>query len=453
MYKKFSVLVNKRTKKFNTTIFPPGDKSISNRFFFIASQAMGISKAKGILEAEDVLNNIKIFQKLGVKILKKKNVYYVYGNGLSSLVIKDNIKIYAGNAGTVARCMMGLLAPYPKKIHIFGDASLSRRDFYRCIEPLEKFGCSFHPKGKTTLPLTMTGSNWLTPLNNYELTYPSAQVKTCCIFASLLSPGISTIKELNHLASRTHTEILLNYVNAGIEVKKFKKFKLLKINGLKNYKSFKLDVPGDVSAAAFFIALSLLTKNSKVKIKNVNLNPFRTGFIKIIKLMQGKVFIKNKKVVCGEQRGDIIVKGSNLKSINCPSSISAKMIDEYPIAMICAAKAKGVSNFYGLEELNKKESKRLNVCNEILNKIGIKTKLGKDKIKIYGNPNLKLDKSYIINTYNDHRIAKTAFVAGQAFIDKGNMLIKNFENVNTSFPNFLKIMKKLNCKYEIKKNK
>ncbi|MBA1337859.1 MAG: 3-phosphoshikimate 1-carboxyvinyltransferase [Pelagibacterales bacterium] len=453
MYKKFSVLLNKRIKKFNTTISPPGDKSISNRFFFVASQAMGISEARGILDAEDVLNNIKIFQKLGVKIIKKKNIYYVYGNGLGSLIVKDNLKIYAGNAGTVARCVMGLLAPYPKKMRIFGDESLSRRDFYRCIEPLEKLGCSFYPKGRTTLPLTMTGSNWLAPLNKYQLTYPSAQVKTCCIFASLLSPGISTIKEPNHLASRTHTEILLNYVKASLKVKKFKKFNLLKINGLKNYKAFKLNVPGDVSAAAFFIALSLLTKNSKIKIKDVNLNPFRTGFIKIIKLMQGKVFIKNKKIVCGEHKGDIIVKGSNLKSVNCPSSISAKMIDEYPIAMICAAKAKGVSNFYGLEELNKKESKRLNVCNEILNKIGVKTKLGKDKIKIYGNPNLKLDESYIINTYNDHRIAKMAFVAGQAFIDKGNMLIKNFENVNTSFPNFLKIMKKLNCKYEVKKNK
>lgn len=452
MNKKFSVLVNKRIKKFNKTIIPPGDKSISNRFFFIASQAMGISEAKGILEAEDVLNNIKIFQKLGVQIIKKKNVYYVHGNGLKSLVTKDNLKIYAGNAGTVARCIMGLLAPYPHKITILGDPSLSRRDFFRCIAPLEKFGCSFQPKGKTTLPLTMTGTNWLLPLDNYELVHPSAQVKTCCIFASLLSPGISTIKEPISLASRSHTEILLKHVKAGLQIKRYKKFTLLKIRGLKDFKSFKLDVPGDMSAAAFFIVLTLLNKNSIITLKNVNLNPFRIGLIKIIKQMGGKLFIKNKKTICGEKRGNIIVKSSNLKSINCSASIAAKMIDEYPIAMICAAKAKGISNFYGLEELNRKESERLNVCNKILNQIGVRTKLGKDKIKIYGNPNLKLDKSYTINTYRDHRIAKMAFVAAQAFVSKGNVIIKNFENVNTSFPGFLKLMKQLNCNYEIKKN-
>lgn len=451
MYKNFSVLVNKRVKKFNTIITPPGDKSISNRFFFIASQAMGISEAKGILEAGDVLNNIKIFKKLGVKIVKKKKTYYVYGNGLKSLILKNNLKIYAGNAGTVARCILGLLAPYPNKITLSGDKSLSRRDFFRCIEPLEKIGCYFHPKGRTTLPLNMTGTNWMVPLENYELTLPSAQVKTCCIFASLLAPGISTIKEPILLASRTHTEILLKYVKAGLQIKKNKNFNLIKVKGLKDFQSFKLDVPGDISAAAFFIVLTLLSENSKIKINNVNLNPFRTGLIKMIKKMGGSLLVKNQKIVCGEKRGDLIVKSSKLKSINCASSMSAKMIDEYPVAMICAAKAKGVSNFYGLEELNRKESKRLDICNQILNYIGVKTKLGKDKIKIYGNPNLKLDKSYVINTFRDHRIAKMAFVVAQTFISKGNITIKNFENVNTSFPGFLKLMKQLNCKYEIKK--
>jgi 3-phosphoshikimate 1-carboxyvinyltransferase len=451
MHKKFSVLVNKPAKNFNKTITPPGDKSISNRFFFIASQAMGISEAKGILEAGDVLNNIRIFRKLGVKIIKKKKKYYVYGNGLKSLILKNNLKIYAGNAGTVARCILGLLAPYPSRVNLSGDKSLSRRDFFRCIEPLEKIGCYFHPKGKTTLPLNMTGTNWILPFENYELVLPSAQVKTCCIFASLSSPGISTIKEPLSLASRNHTEILLKYVKAGLEIKKNQKFNLIKIKGLKDFQSFKLDVPGDISAAAFFIVLTLLSKNSKIKINNVNLNPFRTGLIKVIKKMGGSLVIKNQKIICGEKRGDLFVKSSKLKSINCPSSMSAKMIDEYPVAMICAAKAKGISNFYGLEELNRKESKRLDICNQILNYIGVKTKLGKDKIKIYGNPNLKLEKSYVINTFRDHRIAKMAFVIAQTFISEGSVKIKNFENVNTSFPGFLKLMGRLNCKYELKK--
>jgi len=452
MIKKFSVLINKKIEKFNNTISPPGDKSISNRFFFIASQAVGVSTAEGILEGEDVLNNIKIFKQLGVKIIKKNKIYYVYGNGLKSLKTKENLKIYAGNAGTVARCIMGLLVPYLESINISGDSSLSRRDFYRCIEPLEKFGCSFYPKGKTTLPLKMKGTDWLLPLNNYELKYPSAQVKTCCIFASLMSPGISTIIEPLKLASRTHTEILLKYIGADIKVKKNKNFNLIKVKGLNDFKAFDLKVPGDTSAAAFFIALATLNKDSKIKIVNVNLNPFRTGFINLIKKMGGKILIKNKKKVCGEKKGNIIIRSANLRSINCPASMATKMIDEYPIAMLCAAKAKGVSNFYGLDELNKKESKRLDVCNNFLNQIGIKTKLGKNKIKIYGNPNLQLNKSYVINTYKDHRIAKMAFVAAQTLVMKGSVTIKNFENVNTSFPEFLKLMKKCNCKYEIKKN-
>ena len=452
MIKKFSVLINKKIKKFSNTISPPGDKSISNRFFFIASQAIGTSTAEGILEGEDVLNNIKIFKQLGVKIVKKNQIYYVYGNGLKSLKTKKNLKIYAGNAGTVARCIMGLLAPYLETVNISGDSSLSRRDFYRCIEPLEKFGCSFAPKGKTTLPLKMKGTNWLLPLNNYKLKYPSAQVKTCCIFAALVSPGISTIIEPSKLASRTHTEILLKYIGADIKVKQNKNFNLIKVRGLKDFKAFNLKVPGDMSAAAFFIALTILSNDSKIKILNVNLNPFRTGFLKVIKKMGGKILVKGKKNICGEKRGNLIIKSSNLRSINCPASMAAKMIDEYPIAILCAAKAKGVSNFYGLEELNKKESKRLDVCNNFLNQIGIKTKLGNNKIKIYGNPNLQLDKSYVINTYKDHRIAKMAFVAAQTLIKKGNVIIKNFENVNTSFPEFLKLMKKLNCKYEFKKN-
>ena len=316
---------------------------------------------------------------------------------------------------------MGLLAPYPETFNIFGDSSLSRRDFYRCIEPLEKFGCSFLPKGKTTLPLKMKGTDWMLPLDNYKLSYPSAQVKTCCIFASLMSPGISTIIEPLKLASRTHTEILLKYAGADIEIKRNKNFNLIKVRGLKDFKAFNIKIPGDMSAAAFFIALTTLSKNSKIKINNVNLNPFRAGFLKIIKKMGGKVYITDEKNVCGEKRGNLIVKSSNLHSINCPASIAARMIDEYPIAMLCAAKAKGVSNFYGLEELNKKESKRLNVCNKFLNQIGIKTKLGKDKIKIFGNPDLQINKSYTIKTYKDHRIAKNGICGRTNFCFSGKI--------------------------------
>ena len=282
---------------------------------------------------------------------------------------------------------------------------------------------------------------------SHEEKIGSAQVKSSIIFASLNTPGITKIKELKK--SRDHTENILKFTGAKIKIKKFKTYNLISIEGQKDFKAFDLNIPGDISSAAFFIVLTLLAKHSIIKIKNINLNPTRTGIIIILKKMNAKIKLMNIKTKCGEKVGDIFVKSSTLKSINCPSSLIPSTIDEFTILMIAAAKAKGITTFSGLGELNKKESPRLNLMNSILNQIGIKTKLKQETIKIIGNPKINLNKSYTIKTHFDHRVCMSVFVMSQIF--GGQIKIKDFNSVATSFPNFLNLMKRLGAKYEFKK--
>ena len=440
--KSFSVVTKKKIKKFNKSIFVEGGKSISHRALLISSQAYGISKLRGILEAEDIIKTINSLKKLGVKILKHKKTYHVYGNGLGSFKTKNNLTINAGNSGTLARTVMGLLATYPHKIKISGDQSLSKRPMERIISPLKEFGCNFEPKNKKTLPLFITGSEMPIAINHEEK-IGSAQVKSSIIFASLNSPGITEIKELKR--SRDHTENMLKFVGASIKIKRFKNYNLISIEGQKDFKAFNLTIPGDISSAAFFIVLTLLNKNSIIKLKNINLNPTRLGVIKILKKMNAQIKLIKLKTICGEKVGDIVVKSSNLKAINCPALLAPSAIDEFPILMIAAAKADGISTFSGLDELNKKESPRLNIMNSILNKVGIKTRLKKNKIKIFGNPEIKLNKSYEINTYLDHRICMSVFVMSQIF--GSQIKINDCNSIATSFPNFFNLMKQIGAKY------
>ena len=432
--KSFSIRINKKINKFKNTIIVDGDKSISHRFFLIASQAIGVSKANGILESGDVFNTISALRKLNVKILKKKNIYYVFGNGLGSFKIKKNTSINCGNAGTLSRLLCGLLVSYPIKIKLFGDKSLNKRPMGRIIEPLQKFGMSFYPKNKSTLPLIVTGSQIPMP-NEYDEKIGSAQIKSTLINASLLSPGISKINEIKK--SRNHHEIMLKHAGANIKIKK----NTIIIKGESEFNSFNLKVPGDISSASFFIALTILSKNSKMIIKNICLNPTRTGIITILKKMRANIKIKNFKKVCGEITGDIVVSSSKIKKINCPKSLVPYAIDEFCILMIIAAGATGASTFSGLSELNKKESPRLNIMNEILNKIGIKTIKKKDSIKIFGNPNLNLKNNYIVKSYmKDHRVCMASVIAALSF--GGKWEIENAECVSTSFPSFFKLIKK-----------
>ena len=446
--KSFSIQINSRIEKFEKKIqLNSGCKSISHRFFLIASRGTGISKAKNILESEDILITIKALKKLGVRIFKKKNIYYCVGCGLDSFYIKKKTSIYLGNSGSTARMLAGLLSTFPKKILLKGDKSLNKRDMSRIFQ-LEKFGATFYPKNKKNLPMYITGSE-LPIADRFTESLGSAQVKSSLIFGALSSYGQTIIHE--KFRSRNHTEIMLKECRAAIKVKKHKKFNIIIIDGKKDYEPLNISIPNDPSSAAFFVVIALLSQKSKIKLLNVSINLFRIGLFLILKKMGAKIKFENIKIVNGEKRGDIIAESSNLKSINCPTSLAPSYIDEAPLAFLCSAKSKGVSIFKGLGELNKKESRRLDVCNKILSEIGIKTKLKKDSIKIWGNPNINIKRTLAFNTFADHRIAMLCHVIGATLLSKGKILIKNCETIKTSFPNWFKCLKKINLKYEVKK--
>ena len=355
--------------------------------------------------------------------------------------------LYAGNSGTLARMLIALIATHQDlKVKISGDYSLNKRDMKRIMEPLSKIGCTFYPKGKTTLPLTIEGTNMPLAQKHFE-TMGSAQVKSAILLAALNTPGITTVKE--HKISRNHTENLLVDIKAGIKIKKLKKGNLISLRGQENLSGFNLEIPGDPSSAAPFIVLTLLTAGSELLIKNVNCNPTRTGFIKILKKMNANIKIKNLKKKSGELVGDIFIKSSSLKTINCPEELVPSTIDEFPFLFVVAATIKGVTKFSGINELRHKESDRIKSMETGLNQIGIKTKSTIGTLKIYGNPNIQISKTLRIFSKNDHRIAMSFFCLGQLL--NGNIEIKNFETVNTSFSKFLVTMKKIGAKYEIKK--
>ena len=432
--------INKTIKPFNKKITIDGDKSLSIRWALLASQARGKSKAYKLLKSEDVLSTLKCLKKLGVKISFKNNYCEINGKGLNSYKYKKNLILDAGNSGTLGRLLLGLLTHSKHKIKLIGDKSLSQRDFSRVTKPLKKFGATFFSDKKNELPLSIMGTNYPKPIR-YSENKGSAQVKTSICFAALNTSGETIIKAKK---SRNHTELLFRYLKIPIKVKKNKKYDFIKITGKKEIKSFNYKIPADISSSAFFIVLTALSNDSKLLIKNVNINPSRTGVVKILKKMGVKILIKDKRNYKGEMVANIFIESSkNLKAINCPSSLNSSAIDEFLIIFLLAAKAKGISYFKNLSELNQKESPRLKWGSKILNMMGIKTKLTNHSIKIYGNPKLNIKKSIKIKDYlKDHRIFMMSTIA--ALTCGGKWKIYNPESIKTSFPSFLKIIKQLN---------
>ena len=436
---KNTLKINKIIKPFNESIHVDGDKSISIRWALLASQAIGTSRAYKLLKSEDVLSTLKCLKKLGVKIKFNNQYCEVIGRGLGGYNYKKNLTLDAGNSGTLGRLVLGLLLNSTQKIKLIGDKSLSKRDFSRVIEPLQKFGAKFHSKKGSKLPLTIMGLKYTTPIN-YTEDKGSAQCKSSIMLAALNTNGETFIKAKK---SRNHTELFFKYLKIPTKIKKTKEYDYIRIVGKKNFKAFNYSIPGDISSSAFFIVLTALSKNSKLLIKNVNINPSRVGVIKILIKMGVKILLKNKRDYKGEIVADIFIKSSkNLKAINCPSYLNSSAIDEFLVIFLVAAKSKGVSYFKKLSELNQKESPRLKWGAKILNMMGVKTKLTNHSIKIYGNPKLKIKKLITIKNYlKDHRIFMMSSVA--ALTIGGEWKIHDQDSINTSFPSFLKIITKI----------
>ena len=430
-----------KIKPFNKTIEVTSDKSLSIRAILLASQAIGVSTISNLLESEDVLNAVRSIKKLGIEIKKIGNQYKILGYGLNGFDIKKKTTINAGNSGTFARLILGLLVKSGKTVKIIGDKSLSKRDFSRVTEPLKKFGVNIKSKANL-LPVEIVGTDLLRPINYFEKR-GSAQCKSSVMLAALNTPGTTIIKARK---SRNHTELLFKYLKLPIKIKSTKDFDFIEVTGLKQFDAFDYVVPGDISSSAFFIVLTALSKNSKIRIKNINVNKSRTGIITILKKMNCKISLKNKKIYKGEETSDIIVESSkNIKSFSCPSSLNSAAIDEFLVIFLVAAKAKGISSFKNLGELNKKESPRLDIAISFLKEIGVKVERKKNDIKIFGNPKLELNKDIHIKNYlKDHRVFMMSCIAALSF--GGKWKIDDKDSINTSFPIFLKILKKLGAK-------
>ena len=432
------VNIKNKIKNFKKIITVPGDKSLSIRWVLFASLANGTSKAKNLLMSEDVLAAIKAIKKLGIKIVIKKKECKIFGKGIDGYKYKKNLTIDAQNSGTLGRLILGLLINSPEPINLVGDKSLSKRDFKRVSDPLSKFGTKFKLRDNNFLPLKIYGSSKLKPIKYLE-NKGSAQCKSSIIFAGMRTYGTTIIKAKK---SRNHTELLSKHLKLPISIKSGKKFDEIKIKKVKKINTLNYDIPSDISSSAFFIVLTVLSKNSELIIKNVNINPSRVGIITILKKMGADIIFKNKKSYKGEKKADIKVVGAkNLKAINCPPHLNSGAIDEFLVIFLVAAKAKGVSYFKNLGELNHKESPRLKWAEKILKNLGVRTITTNDSIKIYGNPNLnlKFNKKITIKNYlKDHRVFMTSIIAALSF--GGTWNIHDKDSINTSFPNFLKII-------------
>ena len=330
--------INNIIKPFNKKISIEGDKSLSIRWVLLASLSKKKSVAYNLLKSEDVYSAINCIKKLGSKVKFKKNKCEILGTGLN---YKSNKKMIlnAGNSGTLGRLILGLLVNTKNKITLIGDKSLSKRDFSRIINPLKKFGATFI-SNNSKLPLIISGTKNPSSINYFE-NKGSAQCKTTVMLAALKSNGVTKIKAKK---SRDHTELLFKHLKVPIKIKKTKKYDFIKLKKITYLNPLHYKIPGDISSCAFFIVLTILSKNSKLFIKNINVNPSRIGLIIILKKMGASIQLLNKRNYKGEKIADILVKSSkNLKGTNCPVMLNSSAIDEFLVIFLVAAKSKGIS--------------------------------------------------------------------------------------------------------------
>lgn len=423
----------KTDKPFSGEIIIAPDKSISHRALIFASLANGKSKISNILEGEDVLRTAQALRLMGVEINKIADDYIVNGSGLVGLCEPEDI-FDLGNSGTSTRLLAGLVAPYNFTTFFTGDESLRKRPMARIFSPIKEFGAEIISRKNNLLPFAIIGAKNPMPIN-FVMNVASAQVKSCILLASLSTPGLTSIVEPEKC--RDHTEIMMRYLGLKISSERFENGLKHSYKGLQEFDAKDFIIPGDISSASFFIVACLLVKNSKIIIRNVGLNPLRSGIISTLLEMQANIAITNHHQINGEDVGDIIVEHSKLKAVNVDSSRVVSMIDEFPILAIACANASGISKLNGLAELKTKESNRLLMIAQNLEKCGVKVIVSNDSLEISGD--FKMPKNIVkINTAMDHRIAMSFLIMGLTL--ENGVEIDDDEMIKTSFPNFNKIL-------------
>jgi len=420
----------KPAKKLSGEISVQGDKSISHRAVILGSIAEGTTRVTNFLPSEDCIRTIKAFEAMGINIEMNRNTLIINGKGLNGLTEPNDV-MDMGNSGTSARLLCGLLSGQPFFSVMTGDSSLRRRPMKRIAEPLRMMGAAIWGRGGGDfLPMCIKGSE--TEGITYKLPVASAQVKSAILFAGLYAKGRTSVEEIT--TSRDHTERMMDYFGINLE----RKGTTIIVEGGERPSARNVDVPGDISAAAFFMVGASIVSDSDVVIKDVGINPTRTGIIDILMKMGASIEILNQRKMGAEPAGDIRIKSALLKGVEIKGDIIPRCVDELPVICIAAAVAEGETVIKDASELRVKESDRIAVMAECLSRVGVEVETYPDGIRIKGGRGFK---GTVCNSHGDHRIAMSMAIAG--LITEGEMTIEDTECINTSFPEFEETLRKL----------
>ena len=391
-------MVIQKIKKAVGQIKVPGDKSISHRAVMLGSLANGVTEISGFLKGADCLSTIDCFRKMGIDIdINGENVT-VHGNGLRGLKKPDEM-LYTGNSGTTTRLLCGILAGQNFDTSITGDASIQKRPMGRVVKPLSMMGAKIENE---YCPLYITG----TKLHgiDYKMPVASAQVKTAIILAGLYADGETVIHEIEK--SRDHTELMLSAMGADLTVDNLD----ITVKPTNDLTAVNVDVPGDISSAAFFLVLGAIMPNSQITVTNVGINPTRTGIIDVLKDMGADITLENVHTSAGETVANITVRSSSLKGTTVGGDIIPRLIDELPIIAVAAVFADGQTVIKDAQELKVKETNRIRAVVDEFNKCGIDITETDDGMIINGGKSIH---GADFKTYGDHRMAMSLTVLAQ----------------------------------------
>lgn len=412
------------------TIVIPGDKSISHRSIMFGAIAHGKTKIKGFLPGADCLSTISCFCEMGVSITQNGGEVEVIGAGIEGLQEAKRV-LDVGNSGTTIRLLLGILANTNLHFCLQGDDSIGKRPMKRVTQPLRQMGATIDGREDGTYtPLTIRGGNL--QAIDYISPVASAQVKSAILLAGLGAQGVTSVTE-PHI-SRDHTERMLQAFGAQVKRDGTK----VSIEGGQQLTGTNIHVPGDISSAAFFLVGGAITPNSKLTLKNVGINPTRTGIIDVLTKMGVKLAIEQCDIDAAEPVADLIIETSKLKGIEIGGDMIPRLIDEIPIIALAATQAEGITIIKDAHELKVKETNRIDTVVEELTKLGARIEATDDGMIIYGKTSLK---GNIVNSHGDHRIGMMLAVAG--CIAEGETLIQDAGAVGVSYPSFFEEIEKL----------
>ena len=425
-----SIVVHE-TKRLHGEVTVPGDKSISHRAIILGSLAQGKVMVKGLSSGEDNRRTVKIFQQLGVSIKKRGPAeYLLHGKGLHGLQEPGSI-LYAGNSGTTMRLMTGALSGQPFFTVLSGDASLNARPMKRVVTPLREMGARINGRdGGNYAPLAIQGGKLQAA--RFALPVASAQVKTAILLAGFYADGTTMVQE--PVPSRDHTERMLRYLGAPLQVSAAG----LAVTGGGELKGDLIEVPGDLSSAAFLIVAGLLVHDAEVLVRSVGVNPTRTGFLEILQNMGARIELLNMREMSGEPVADIRVRAGRLTGVTINGAIIPRTIDELPILAVAAAYAEGTTIIRDARELRVKETDRIAAMCTELKKMGADIEAQDDGMIIRGKESLS---AAVCTSYGDHRVAMSMAVAGLAA--QGESRVEDCACIKTSFPGFMDCLQSL----------